>query len=454
MNNNDDLDFSHLIMSPDEVNLVIYHDPCSDGFGSALASYIKFKDNNGMNKFGDKVQYYPTNYGKPAPDVKGKNVLICDFSYKNDVMHKLLEESNKLVILDHHKTAHAELDGYTKSIKIDGKMVDIEQKEIPQQNKVFRMNYSGAYITWRYFFGDNNVPDLIRYIQDNDIWTKALPNTRDVTAYIYSLPFEFEAYAKLLEPNGITNIIPIGQAINKQNDLYIKQALDHATPRFVQIKNNYYFGIFCNSTVLKSDVGNQAFNVYPYADFSAIYSDVGYFSLRSTDDRMDVSEIASFYGGGGHRNASGLIHNQNILGRLLDDYHLYNILTNIYFDTLSLNDTTHNVVYLNCTHNRQHIGKYLLQTKYQETYETTKRPVQECCSIQRVRSSDNTFYKQYDIAIIWNYDGNKNVTWYTLLWSNNELLEKINNNFKDYDNYLNKNNRVVFSKNGLNNLIQ
>ena len=29
------------------------------------------------------------------------------------------------------------------------------------------------------------------------------------------------------------------------------------------------------------------------------------FSLRSTDDGLDVSEIAKQYGGGGHRNASG-----------------------------------------------------------------------------------------------------------------------------------------------------
>jgi nanoRNase/pAp phosphatase (c-di-AMP/oligoRNAs hydrolase) len=29
------------------------------------------------------------------------------------------------------------------------------------------------------------------------------------------------------------------------------------------------------------------------------------FSLRSTDDGPDVSEIAKRYGGGGHRNASG-----------------------------------------------------------------------------------------------------------------------------------------------------
>ena len=32
------------------------------------------------------------------------------------------------------------------------------------------MTHSGAYITWKYFFGDDEVPLLIKYIEDNDIY--------------------------------------------------------------------------------------------------------------------------------------------------------------------------------------------------------------------------------------------------------------------------------------------
>jgi nanoRNase/pAp phosphatase (c-di-AMP/oligoRNAs hydrolase) len=42
--------------------------------------------------------------------------------------------------------------------------------------------------------------------------------------------------------------------------------------------------------------------------FAAYYWDTPtgrVFSLRSTDEGLDVSEIAKQYGGGGHRNASG-----------------------------------------------------------------------------------------------------------------------------------------------------
>ncbi len=35
-----------------------------------------------------------------------------------------------------------------------------------------------------------------------------------------------------------------------------------------------------------------------------------FFSLRSTDDRTDVSKIAKKLGGGGHRNAAGCMVNE------------------------------------------------------------------------------------------------------------------------------------------------
>jgi oligoribonuclease NrnB/cAMP/cGMP phosphodiesterase (DHH superfamily) len=56
---------------------------------------------------------------------------------------------------------------------------------------------------------------------------------------------------------------------------------------------------------LTSDAGNLMAQGEPFA---ACYWDTPngrVFSLRSTDDGMDVSLIAKSYGGGGHRNASG-----------------------------------------------------------------------------------------------------------------------------------------------------
>ncbi len=57
--------------------------------------------------------------------------------------------------------------------------------------------------------------------------------------------------------------------------------------------------------VFSSDAGHLMAKGKPFA---ACYYDTPTgreFSLRSTDEGLDVSEIAKMYGGGGHRNASG-----------------------------------------------------------------------------------------------------------------------------------------------------
>ena len=53
-------------------NLVIYHENCNDGFGSALVAWLVFKDN---------ASYYAASHHTKPPDVTDKNVYICDFSY-------------------------------------------------------------------------------------------------------------------------------------------------------------------------------------------------------------------------------------------------------------------------------------------------------------------------------------------------------------------------------------
>ncbi len=56
---------------------------------------------------------------------------------------------------------------------------------------------------------------------------------------------------------------------------------------------------------MSSDAGHELAKGRPFA---ACYWDTPegrVFSLRSSDDGMDVAEVAKQYGGGGHRNASG-----------------------------------------------------------------------------------------------------------------------------------------------------
>ena len=102
-------------------DICIYHDPCDDGFGSAWAVW---------RKWGEAVDFRPTNYGLPVPDeaIDGQHVLISDFSFKPDVLEALAARAASIVILDHHKTAESDLIAYRVASAVtaahNGKMMN------------------------------------------------------------------------------------------------------------------------------------------------------------------------------------------------------------------------------------------------------------------------------------------------------------------------------------------
>ena len=427
-----------LDLNPKDVNFVIYHGNCSDGFASALAVNQYFKKTMGSDSH---VEYFAAKFNQPPPDVSGKNVLICDFSYKFPMTKKILDTAKSLLIIDHHKSA------------------EIELAEVSDKNKIFDMKHSGAYLTWKYFFPTEDVPLLIKYVEDNDIWIKAMPNTREVTSYVFSLPFEFQEYEKLLDPNELTRIIPIAQGMQKQNEYYIEKAVPYAKMKFVKIENKYYFVAHINSTVLKSEIGNRALSKYPNCDFSAIYSTDGkatYFSLRSDDLRTDVSLIATKYSGGGHRNAAGLsvYGTLELPGQLLDDDIMYGLLNNVHYKKCNINQQKEdNVVFLNATHNRKHIGKYLLQERTKEK-KYGDRVLQQWCNIVRTNTRNPDFYDYSDLACVWNYDGQNNKVWVSLTWADSFDDEHKLSLSEQYSlcadfKCVNSENRVTFSVAGL-----
>jgi uncharacterized protein len=376
-------------LTPDEIDFVIYHDPCCDGFGSALCSYLYFKPWEGKNIHGKTVEYYPTKNHNKFPDVTGRNVAIFDFSYNRDATLEMMSKANKLLIIDHHKSAESEL------------------VDIPNDNKIFDMKHSGAHLAWKFFFPEEEVPLLIKYIEDNDIWLKQMPNTREVTSFIFTLPFEFEEYEKLLDEEYIKNtVIPTGIGMLKQSENLIVGALNYKQIKFVQIGNNYYMVVHSNSTVLKSDIGNRLLDKYPMCDFSSVYSTCGgttSISLRSDNKKADVSVIAQKFGGGGHRNASGMaIHNTiEFPGKLIDNNISYGMLSSVYSESfISEDGVVFPVLSLNSSYNEEHFGKYLLQTKY---IDSNGKNVQVGEALQKLCDNNSV----YRLSCIWANYGNR-----------------------------------------------
>ena len=134
------------------MHYVIYHADCPDGFGAAYAAW---------KCFGADATYHAARPGDPLPNLAGKDVLIADVSWPRAEMVRVAEEARSLVVLDHHKTAEADL------------------RDLPFAH--FDMERSGAVITWQHLH-QSPPPELLRYIQDRDLWRWELPHAREVLA--------------------------------------------------------------------------------------------------------------------------------------------------------------------------------------------------------------------------------------------------------------------------------
>jgi len=257
--------------------IIIYHANCPDGFGAAWAFW---------KKYGKNADYHPATHGEPPPDVTGREVYIVDFSYSREVTETLAESAKKIVILDHHKTAQETLEGLSY-FKYD-------------------VNHSGAYLAWRYLFGEQNVPNLILMIEDRDLWKWKILDSKLLLMVLDSYPYDFKVWDALaskmeLESSEYSRMLMDGIAISTYADSIIKKILK--TAHTLDILGQKIPSI--NSPYFQSELGASLSLGQPY---SCVYTWDGHhyrFSLRSEANGSDVAEIAKKFGGGGHAKAAG-----------------------------------------------------------------------------------------------------------------------------------------------------
>lgn len=258
--------------------LCIYHANCADGFGAAWVVRRALGDDN--------VEFFAGKYGTLPPDCAGRDVIIVDFSYKRDVMVKLAEEAKSVLVIDHHKTAADSLTDLPDNVYC-----------------YFDMDHSGAMLAWMYYFPDQEPPSLLKHIEDRDLWHFKLPGTRQIQASLFSHPYDFAVWDSLMLNTGVGILQHEGEVLERKHFKDIKELLQVTTRMMVigghevEVANLPY--------TMSSDAGHILAQTNP---FGACYYDTSTgreFSLRSTDEKVDVSQIALMYGGGGHRNAAG-----------------------------------------------------------------------------------------------------------------------------------------------------
>lgn len=256
---------------------VLYHGGCPDGFGGAYSAW---------KKFGDTAEYIPVKYGLPIPEgLSGRKLYFIDFCYPKEIMAPLIAEAASVTVLDHHL-------GNKESVE-----------SMPEY--VFDDQRSGATIAWSYFHPDTPVPVLLQYVQEGDLYTFRLPDSRAVLAYAYAQKFSFEEWDSLVNEfeneQSRERLIEKGKIYAEHFAILVEQIANKA----ILVSFEGYECYLSNATdMFTSDVGNRLARIKPpFGIIAKLHGDTLNVSLRS-DESIDVSAIARKYGGNGHPHAS------------------------------------------------------------------------------------------------------------------------------------------------------
>ncbi len=264
--------------------VVIYHAECADGFGSAYAAW---------KKFGETASYVPLKTQVELPTgLTDKELHIVDYSFDKQILEELVSKNKSVVVIDHHYTAKEAVTSFPENI--------------------FDLDHSGAVLSWKYFHPETEVPELLLFVEDHDLWKFVLPQNREFNSALKQHPTTFESWdnliAQLKDKDFRKEFIEKGSVISKFEDslverllVYKERVLFEGHEVWALNVSRIYRSILCHSLASLNEAdGKTALGIVYYHNNGSVN-----ISLRSNGD-VDVSAIAMKYGGGGHKNSASI----------------------------------------------------------------------------------------------------------------------------------------------------
>jgi len=288
--------------------LVLHHSDCNDGLTAAWA----------VKKVIPDAEFIPVQHGNSPPDVAGKDIILVDFSYKEDVLNDLIEKSNSILLLDHHKTA---LDTImfmsTHAMVSKSHFLETENNQrlirgllFGKMKVLLDMDRSGAGIAWDYFHPDEPRPKIIDHVEDGDLWRFAIPNTKEFVEAVRMMPRTFESIEQV---NSFCENQSLYKMFIGQGNVLLENKMQEVEISCKKSQEVYILGhkvfaadvpFYRSSETANALIRDRPFGVTYYFDGE---TKKYHLSFRSDKNGLNfnVAELAEKLGGGGHKNASG-----------------------------------------------------------------------------------------------------------------------------------------------------
>ncbi len=288
--------------------VIIHHSKDLDGYGSAVL-VLKYLINN-FNIEKKHIKTFPVDYNSYNFNniIKHINkdtiVYVLDFCLKEHEMNNICEICQKLIFCDHH-------------IKSKDIIDNLNYENIEKIFNFENEKYSACGLIYEYLFKENFENNyLVESINNSDIWKFNKDYFKPIISFICSLTWkDYDLLRKLIFDKTLYDqlftkeqMFVLGKTFSISYEKYIESLISGESGFITTYNNHKCFVINNTNGSINSEMLNKA--LYKYnLDIAISYSDIlktemkRVFSLRSIE--IDVCEIASKFGGGGHVKASG-----------------------------------------------------------------------------------------------------------------------------------------------------
>lgn len=250
------------------------------------------------------------NYGIPFPFEiirPDEQVYIVDYSISPQEMMQLLEITENVTWIDHHKTAIEKYEGFdwnVRGVRYDGVAGCMLTYAYLNHMTIFGEGSIGPFEKWM----SDEAPLFTKMIADWDVWKFDFgDDTRNfITAFnSYDASPESDFWDRFGRPGRpgdiyVRDMIQEGIIMNKQRDGWAKGYMELGFE--VEFEGYSIFAANlgrCNSEYFKSLPEGK------YDAFMPFVFDGDKYLVSIYSKTIDVSKIALKYGGGGHKGAAG-----------------------------------------------------------------------------------------------------------------------------------------------------
>ena len=333
----------------------VFHEVDLDGWMSAAIvkhwfqktreNYVKSKVFKEVDVDFGALDFIGYNYGQPIPDLsKYDKVIVCDISLPIEEMENLRQKlQDRFIWLDHHISAIKTADERTNN----------------HYNGIRDIKFAACELTWKYFFPDFEMPEIVRLLGRYDCFGHKNTNEEQKV-----LEFQYgartiisnykEAYKQLQnciieQQNKKQDFAPCefriwenGKSIYKFLCADVKQSYKNGF-EIELYKPIEKIGDVIHDEENKTSIQVGIIDLKPYKficinkerfnpiNFGIDYHSEGYdgtacfhyangkynFSLYNDNGLVDCSIIAKSFGGGGHKGAAGFILTQEQFSKLV-----------------------------------------------------------------------------------------------------------------------------------------